>query len=165
MTQSQKRALDAVQNMIEVKTDELFAHNIMILIFGILNVEPDIDKDMAIPINPNDVTGNDNLQINIPNIPGVQIGFPGEITHPEPYPFPPQVWYRQETEPIQPTAQELRYATEVTCTGDKNSIVSVSNTADARYNGDKNCITSRDVSDCITYTGNFRDEQTSFNDK
>ena len=147
MTQSQKRALDAVQNMIKAKTDEVFARDIMILIFGILNVEHDMYKDTTISINPNDVTGNDNLQINIPNIPGVQIGFPGEITHPEPCPFPPQVWYEQETEPRQPTAQELRYATEVSCTGDKNGIVYTTNTADVQYNGD------------------FRDEQTSFNDK
>jgi hypothetical protein len=144
MTQSQKRALDAVQNMIEVKTDEVFAHNIMTLIFGILNVEHDMDKDVTIPINPG--TGNDGLQINIPNIPGVQI-FPGEISHPEPAPWEQRVWYNQEKEPIQPTAQELRYATEVSCTGDKNGVVCTTNTADVRYNGD------------------FRDEQTSFNDK
>lgn len=72
---------------------------------------------------------------------------PGDIAHPEPCPFPPRVWYNQGTEPIQPTEQELRYATEVSCTGDKNGIVCVTNTADVQYNGD------------------FRDVQTSFNDK
>lgn len=158
MTQSQKRALDAVQNMIEVKTDEVFAHNIMILIFGILNVEHDMDKDTTIPISPN--WGNDKLQVpdwlkNMPTPPFVPkdishpdpCPFPGEISHPEPRPWEPRVWYNQETEPKQPTAQELRYATEVSCTGDKNGIVCVTNTADVQYNGD------------------FRDEQTSFNDK
>lgn len=165
MTQSQKRALDAVQNMIEVKTDEVFAHNIMILIFGILNVEHDMDKDTTIPISPN--WGNDKLQVpdwikTMSTPPFV----PRDISHPEPCPFPPQVWYEQETEPIQPTARELRYATEVSCTGDKDGIVCVTNTADVRYTGDKNCITTtRNVSDCITYTGDFRDGQTSFNDK
>ena len=159
MTQSQKRALDAVQNMIEVKTDEVFAHNIMILIFGILNVEHDMDKDTTIPISPN--WGNDKLQVpdwlkNMPTPPFVPrdishpdpCPFPGEIIHPEPAPFPPQVWYKQETEPIQTNKQEdVRYVTEVTYIGDKNGIISVNNTADVRYNGD------------------FRDEQTSLNDK
>ena len=99
-------------------------------------------------INPDN--GNNRIQINIPDwgkpapIPPF---VPGDIVHPEPCPYPPQVWYNQETEPIQPTAQELRYATEVSCTGDKNCIVCTTNTADVRYNGD------------------FRDEQTSFNDK
>lgn len=158
MTQSQKRALDAVQNMIEVKTDEVFARDIMILIFGILNVDcrvehteltttdiTDIEGGSTIPINPNN--GNDRIQINIPNIPGVQI-FPGEITHPEPRPWEPRVWYNQEPEPIQTNKQkDVRYVTEVTYTGDKNGIVCTTNTADVQYNGD------------------FRDEQTSFNDK
>ena len=55
-------------------------------------------------------------------------------------PFPPQVWYNQEPEP-----EPIK--TEVSCTGDKNGIVYTTNTADIRYNGD------------------FRDVQTSFNDK
>lgn len=159
MTQSQKRALDAVQNMIEVKTDEVFAHNIMILIFGILNVEHDMDKDTTVPVSPN--WGNDKLQVpdwlkSIPTPPFVPkdishpdpCPFPGEISHPEPAPWEPRVWYNQEPEPIQTNKQEdVRYVTEVTYTGDKNGIISVNNTADVRYNGD------------------FGDEQTSFNDK
>ena len=139
MTQSQKRALDAVQNMIEVKTDEFFAHNIMILIFGILNVEHDMIRDTTIPINPND--GNDRIHIDVPDWPPQTPPF-------NPNPFPPQVWYNQEPEPIQTDAREdVRYATEITCTGDKNGIVCTTNTADVQYNGD------------------FRDGQISFNDK
>lgn len=161
MTQSQKRALDAVQNMIEVKTDEVFAHNIMILIFGILNVEYDMHKDTAIPINPD--RGNDGIQITIPDwmksMPTPPFvpkdishpdpcPFPGEISHPEPRPWEPRVWYNQEPEPIQTDAQpDIRYATSVSCTGDKNCITTTYNPNDAQY------------------TGDFRDEQTSFNDK
>ena len=129
MTQSQKRALDAVQNMIEVKTDETFAHNIMILIFGILNVEHDMYKDTSIPINPNN--GNDRIHIDIPDW-VKELPTPPFSPH---TPFPPQVWYDRET------------TTEVSCTGDKNGIVYTANTTDVQYNGD------------------FRDEQTSFNDK
>ena len=142
MTQSQKRALDAVQNMIEVKTDETFAHNIMILIFGILNVEHDMNRDMPLPLNPND--GNDGIQINIP------VWITEEQTPPfsQHTPFPLQVWYNQEPEPIQTDVREdVRYVTEVSCTGDKNGIVCTTNTADVQYNGD------------------FRDGQISFNDK
>jgi hypothetical protein len=159
MTQSQKRALDAVQNMIEVKTDEVFAHNIMILIFGILNVEYDMDKDTTIPISPN--WDNDKLQVpdwlkTMPTPPFVPrdishpdpCPFPGEISHPEPAPWEQRVWYNNEPEPIQTNKQEdVRYVTEITCTGDKNGIVCTTNTADVQYNGD------------------FREEQTSFNDK
>ena len=140
MTQSQKRALDAVQNMIEVKTDETFAHNIMILIFGILNVEHDMNRDIPLPVNPNN--GNDRL-----NIPDCIKELPTPPFSPH-TPFPPQVWYNQEPEPIQTDAREdVRYATEVTCVGDKNCIVCTTNTADVQYNGD------------------FRDGQISFNDK
>ena len=128
MTQSQKRALDAVQNMIEVKTDEVFAHNIMILIFGILNIEHDMDKDTSIPIIPDN--GNDKLQVPewIKNVPT-----PPFSPHD---PFPPKVWYNQEPE-----------LTKIDCTDNKNGIVYISNNTDTRY------------------TGDFRDGQTSFNDK
>ena len=172
ITLAQREALDVVKDMIDRSNTNVpeFGTKVMTLILGILNVDcrvehtiTQIDGDKITPIiNPD--SGNDRIQINIPNIPGVQI-FPGEISHPEPAPYPPQVWYNQETEPIQPTARELRYATEVSCTGDKDGIVYTTNTADARYNGDKDCITTRDVSDCTTYTGDFRDVQTSFNDK
>ena len=50
---------------------------------------------------------------------------------------PPQVWYTQEPEPIQTDAREdVRYVTEITCTGDKNGIVHTTNTADVQYNGE-----------------------------
>jgi hypothetical protein len=182
ITLAQREALDVVKDMIDKSNTNVpeYGTKIMTLILGILNIDcrvehtiTQIDGDKITPIIPDNgigSTGNDRLQINIPNIPGVQI-FPGEISHPEPCPYPPQVWYNQETEPIQPTAQELRYATEVSCAGDKNGIVYTSNTADVRYNGDKNCITTtRNPNDCVTYTGtgdtgDFMYGQTSFNDK
>lgn len=154
ITLAQREALDVVKDMIDRSNTNVpdYGTKIITLILGILNVDcrvehtiTQIDEDKITPIiNPN--SGNDRIQINIPNIPGMQI-FPGEISHPEPCPFPPRVWYEQETEPIQPTAQKLRYATEVSCTGDKNGIVCTTNTADVRYNGD------------------FIDEQTSLNNK
>lgn len=153
ITLAQREALDVVKDMIDRANTSVpeFGTKVMTLILGILNIDcrvehtiTQIDGDKITPIIPDN--GNDRIQINIPNIPGVQI-FPGEISHPEPAPWEPRVWYEQETEPIQPTARELRYATEVSCTGDKNGIVCVTNTADVQYNGD------------------FRDAQTSFNDK
>jgi hypothetical protein len=174
ITLAQREALDVVKDMIDKSNPDVpeYGTKIMTLILGILNIDcrvehtiTQIDGDKIAPIiTPG--TGNDRLQINIPNIPGVQI-FPGEISHPEPAPYPPQVWYNQEPEPIQTNKQEdINYVTEVTHTGDKNGIVYVSNTADVRYNGDKNCVTTtRNPNDCVTYTGDFSDEQTSFNDK
>jgi hypothetical protein len=153
ITKAQKNALEVIKRMIDCSNTNVpdYGTKILTLIFGILDLDytyddqiTDLEGDKVLPIDPNN--GNDKIQINIPNIPGVQI-FPGEISHPEPCPFPPQVWYEQETEPIQPTARELRYATEVSYTGDKNGIVCTTNTADVQYNGD------------------FRDEQTSLNDK
>ena len=157
ITLAQREALDVVKDMIDRSNTNVpeFGTKIITLILGILNVDVNetVTEDLGLTatldkitpiINPD--SGSDRLQINISNIPGVQI-FPGEISHPEPAPYPPQVWYNQETEPIQPTARELRYATEVSCTGDKDGIVCVTNTADVQYNGD------------------FRDVQTSFNDK
>lgn len=154
ITLAQREALDVVKDMIDKSNPDVPEHGtkIMTLILGILNIDcrvehtiTQIDSDKITPIiNPD--SGNDRMQINIPNLPGVQI-FPGEISHPEPAPWEQRVWYNQEKEPIQPTAQELRHATEVSCTGDKNGIVYTTNTADVQYNGD------------------FRDVQTSFNDK
>lgn len=141
ISNSQERALNAVEDLIKGQTSELFSHNIMILIYGIRNVE--LKKDLtAIPINPDN--GNDRIQINIPNwvksVPTPPFT-PGDYQ-------PPQVWYNNEPEPIQTIAQpDVRYVTETSCTGDKNGIVHTTNTNDVQYNGD------------------FRDEQTSFNDK
>ena len=151
ITLAQREALDVVKDMIDKSNPDVpeFGTKVMTLILGILNVDcrvehtiTQIDGDKITPIiNPD--SGNDRIQITIPD------WIREKQTPPfSPHdPFPPQVWYNQETEPIQPTAQELRYATEVSCTGDKNCIVCTTNTADVRYNGD------------------FRDEQTSFNDK
>lgn len=166
---AQLRALDVVVDMIDRLTSNgddnrpKFGRNIMDLILGILNVDvnetvtedlgltatldkhPSIDLGNGEPIKTitND---NDRLQINIPNIPGVQI-FPTDVPR-EPAPWEPRVWYNQEPKPIQTDARDdVRYVTEVSCTGDKNGIVYTTNTADVQYNGD------------------FRDVQTSFNDK
>ena len=157
ITLAQREALDVIKDMIDRSNISVpeYGTKIMTLILGILNVDcrvehtitdiTDIEGDKTLPINPNN--GNDRIHINIPNIPGVQV-FPGDIVIPDPHPFPPQVWYNQEPEPIQTDAREdVRYVTEVSCTGDKNGIVYTSNTAD------------------VQYTGDFRDIQTSFNDK
>lgn len=162
ITLAQRKALDVVKDMIDRSNTDVpeFGTKVMTLILGILNVDvnetvtedlgltatlvkhPSIDLGNGEPIKTitND---NDELQITIPD------WIREKQTPPfSPHtPFPPQVWYAQETEPIQPTAWELRYTTEVSCTGDKNDIVYVPNTADVQYNGD------------------FRDVQTSFNDK
>jgi hypothetical protein len=155
ITLAQREALNVVKDMIDKSNTDVpdYGTKIITLILGILNVDcrvehtiTQIDGDKIAPIiNPD--SGNDRLQINIPNLPGVQI-FPGEISHPEPAPWEQRVWYNQEPEPIQTDARDdVRYVTEVSCTGDKNGMVYVSNTADVQYNGD------------------FRDAQTSFNDK
>ena len=152
ITLAQREALDVVKDMIDKSNTNVpeYGTKIMTLIFGILNVDcrvehtiTQIDGDKLTPIIiPND--GNDKLQINIPDIPDwlkkmpTPPFVPGDKTS-EPAPWEPRVWYNQETEPI--------YQTEVSCTGDKNGIVYTTNTADVRYNGD------------------FRDVQTSFNDK
>lgn len=153
ITLAQREALDVVKDMIDKSNTDVpdYGTKIMTLILGILNVDcrvehastdiTDIDGGSTLPINPDN--GNGKINLDMPD-------WIREIPTPpfSPHtPFPPQVWYEQETEPIQPTARELRYATEVSCTGDKTGIISVTNTADVRYNGD------------------FSDEQTSFNDK
>jgi hypothetical protein len=157
ITLAQREALDVVKDMIDKSNPDVpeFGTKILTLILGILNVDcrvehtiTQIDGDKITPIiNPD--SGNDRIQINIPDwiktMPTPPF-IPGDKTS-EPAPWEPRVWYNQETEPIQPTAQELRYATEVSCTSDKNGIVCTTNTADIQYNGD------------------FRDVQTSFNDK
>ena len=155
ITLAQREALDVVKDMIDRSNTSVpeYGTKILTLILGILNVDcrvehtiTQIDGDKITPTIPDNGTGNDRIQINIPNIPGVQI-FPGDRT-PEPAPWEPRVWYNQEPAPIQTDALEnVIYTTEVSCTGDKNSIVYTTNIADARYNGD------------------FRDVQTSFNDK
>lgn len=153
ITLAQREALDVVKDMIDKSNTDVpdYGTKIITLILGILNVDcrvehastdiTDIDGSSTLPINPDN--GNGKINLDIPD------WIREKQTPPfSPHtPFPPQVWYEQETEPIQPTARELRYATEVSCTGDKTGIISVTNTADVRYNGD------------------FSDEQTSLNNK
>lgn len=154
ITLAQREALDVVKDMIDRSNTDVpdYGTKIMTLILGILNVDcrvehastdiTDIDGGSTLPINPDNGNGKINLDIpdwvkNMPTSPVV----------PEDY-RPVQVWYNYEAEPIQTDAREdIIYAAEISCTGDKNSIISVTNTADVKYNGD------------------FRDEQTSFNDK
>lgn len=151
ITLAQREALGVVKDMIDRSNTNVpdYGAKIMSLILGILNIDyrvestiTRIDEDKSTPINPNN--GNDRIHIDIPDW-VKDLPTPPFSPH---TPFPPQVWYKQEPEPIQTNVpEEVRYATEVTCTGDKNGIVCTTNTANVRYNGD------------------FRDEQTSFNDK
>jgi hypothetical protein len=154
ITKAQKYALEVIRGMIDRSNTNVpdYGTKILALIFGILDVDytyddqiTDLEGDKVLPINPNN--GNDKIQIDVPDwmktVPTIPLPpfTPGDYQ-------PPQVWYNQEPEPIQTNKQEDRkYVTEITYTGDKNGIVYVSNTADVRYDGD------------------FRDEQTSFNDK
>jgi hypothetical protein len=158
ITKAQKYALEVIRGMIDRSNTNVpdYGTKILALIFGILDVDytyddqiTDLEGDKVLPINPNN--GNDKIQIDVPDwirkMPTPPF-VPGDVTYPNQPPFPPQVWYNQEPEPIQTNKQEDRkYVTEVTYTGDKNGIVYTSNTADVRYNGD------------------FRDEQTSLKDK
>lgn len=158
ITLAQREALDVVKDMIDRSNTNVpeYGTKVMTLILGILNIDyrvestiTQIDSDKTTPIIPDN--GNDKINIGVPNWPDwikpTPPFIPGDKTS-EPAPWEPRVWYNQEPEPIQTNVPEdVRYATEVSCTGDKNCIVCTTNTADVRYNGD------------------FRDEQTSFNDK
>lgn len=143
ISNSQERALNVVEDLIKGQTSELFSHNIMILIYGILNVE--LKKDLtAIPINPDN--DNDRIQINIPDwvksVPTPPFT-PGDYQ-------PPQVWYNTtenpprmftEKEKLTPICQTSEFVTTI---GAEDPVV------------------------ITTVTGtktDFRDEQTSFNDK
>lgn len=129
ITKAQREALEVVMKLTD-STDPNKKEYILTLIYGILNLELEEDKT-TLTIDPND--GNDKIHINIPDwskstpIPPFT---PGDYQ-------PPQVWYNHETEPIQTDMQKnVNYATEVTCTGDKNCIVHTTNTNDVRYNGE-----------------------------
>lgn len=146
ITLAQREALDVVKDMIDKSNTSVpdYGTKILTLILGILNIDcrvehtttdiiniTDIEGGKTLPINPEDGNGKINLDVpewikNLPTPPFV----PKDISHPDPYPpcpFPPNVWYNHEPEPIQTNAQE-----------------------DVRFE---------------TYTGDFRDGQTSFNDK
>lgn len=144
ITKAQKDALDVVMKLTD-SNDPNKKEYILTLICGILNLELEEDES----ITPT-ITDNPNNTLPIDYVDPLRIiqspPTPPDVPHYPP--FPPQVWYTQEPKPIQTDAREdVRYATEVTCTEDKN------------------CITTVHNSDCITYTGDFRDGQTSFNDK
>lgn len=152
ITLAQREALDVVKDMIDKSNTSVpdYGEKIMTLIFGILNVdcrvEPvtpsitaDPDKpDNALPIDYEGLRdGNDRLIVpdwikTMPTPPFV----PGD-TYPPQFPFPPQVWYEHKPKTLQTDAREdVRYATTVTCTGDKNCVT-----------------TTRNPNDCVTYTG------------
>lgn len=132
ITKAQKDALDVVMKLMDSDNPNKREY-ILTLICGILNIELEDDTSIitTIPINPNN--GNDKMHINIPDW-----GKPTPIPPFTPGDYqPPQVWYNHEPEPIQTDARDVtKYATEVTCTGDKNGIVCTTNTADVRYNGE-----------------------------
>ena len=154
ITLAQREALDVIKDMIDRSNTDIpeYGTKILTLILGILNIDcraehtiTDItdNPDNTLPIDYEGLK-DDNIKINIPDwIKGKQT--PPFSPH---VPFPPQVWYTQEPEPIQTDAREdVRYTTTVTCTGDKNCITTTYNPGD------------------VQYTGDFRDAQTSFNDK
>ena len=157
ITLAQREALDVVKDMIDKSNTNVpeYGTKILTLILGILNIDARVEhtntditdngvgKPIPIDLVPND--GNDKININIPDL---IKNVPSEPLDAVPITWPPQVWYNQEQEPIQTDAREVvRYATEVTCTGDKN------------------CVTTTYNPNEVQYTMDFRDMQTSFNDK
>lgn len=153
ITLAQREALNVVKDMLDKSNTNVpeYGTKILTLILGILNIDckvehtstdiTDLGGGKPIPININE--GNDKLQVPewIKNLPT-----PPFSPH---TPYPGQVWYNQEPEPINVYKQEERmYTTEVSCTGNQNCIT-----------------TTHNPNDCVTYTGDFRDAQTSFNDK
>ena len=154
ITLAQREALDVVKDMIDRSNTNVpdYGTKIMSLILGILNIDCRVEHTVpTITDNPDNTLPIDygglregNERINMSDW-VKELPTPPFSPH---TPFPPQVWYNQEPEPIQTnTPEDVRYTTEVSCTGDKNGIVYTTNTADVQYNGD------------------FRDVQTSFNDK
>lgn len=154
ITLAQREALDVVKDMIDKSNTSVpdYGTKIITLILGILNVDCRVEHiaptitdnpDNTLPIDYEGLCdGNDKI-----NIPDWIKTMPTPPFSPH-TPFPPQVWYEQKPKTIQTDAREdVRYITEVTHTGDKNGIVYTTNTTDVKYNGD------------------FRDAQTSFNDK
>ena len=154
ITLAQREALDVVKDMIDKSNTNVpeYGTKIMTLILGILNIDcrvehntidiTDIEGDKTLPINPNN--GNDRLQINLPNWPPQTPPFSPHA------PYPEQIWYDKDPGAIKIDAhehQDVRYATSISCTGDKN------------------CITTTYNPNEVQYTGDFRDTQTSFNDK
>jgi hypothetical protein len=158
ITLAQREALDVVKDMLDKSNTNVpeYGTKIMTLILGILNIDcrvehttiditdiTDTGGGKGLPINPEDGNGKINLDIPewIKNLPT------GPFSPHTPYPG--QIWCNQEPEPIQTNVnEERRYVTSVSCTGNQNCIT-----------------TTRNTDDCVSYTGDFRDAQTSFNDK
>lgn len=155
ITLAQREALDVVKDMIDKSNTNVpdYGTKILTLILGILNIDcrvectstdiTDLGGGKPIPININE--SNDKLQIPdwIKNVPT-----PPFSPH---TPYPEQIWYDKDPGAIKVDAhkqEDVRYATSITCTENKNCIT-----------------TTRNSNDCVTYTGDFRDMQTSFNDK
>lgn len=156
ITLAQREALDVVKDMFDKSNTNVheYGTKILTLILGILNIDcrvehttidiTDTGGGKGLPINPEDGNGKINLDVPewIKNLPTGPFS-PND-------PFPPKVWYNQEPDgAIKTNAhEERRYATSVSCTGNQNCIT-----------------TTRNTDDCVSYTGDFRDVQTSFNDK
>ena len=128
ITKAQKDALEIVMKLTD-SNDPNKKEYILTLICGILNLE--LEEDKTITINPNN--GNDRIHIDMPDW-IKDMPTPPFSPH---TPFPPQVWYNHEPEPIQTDVNEyVRYVTETTYTGDKNCIIHTTNTNDVQYNGE-----------------------------
>ena len=157
ITLAQREALDVVKDMIDKSNTNVpeYGTKILTLILGILNIDcrvehtstdiTDFEGGKTISINPN--IGNDKIHIDIPdwikNVPT-----PPFSPH---TPYPEQIWYDKDPGAIRIDAhaqQDVRYNGSISCTEDPGCIT-----------------TARNPNDCVTYTGDFRDTQTSFNDK
>ena len=158
ISNSQRRALDAIKNMIEVQTSDLFAHNVMVLIRGILDIEED---------EVSSIKSNDELDLTLKEL-NEKMGGVLPVGIPQPnqlgeYPWrnPPtiDVWYKSETgnppkylteqEKLTPICQTSEYVTTISTTDDP--IVTTTNES---LESTEKCRKS-----------DFRDVQTSFNDK
>lgn len=158
ISNSQRRALDAIKNMIEVQTSDLFAHNVMVIIRGIL----DIEEDEITPLKSNDELDLTLKELN-EKMGGVLPIGPCQPNKLGEYPWgnPPtiDVWYKSDTgnppkylteeEKLTPLAQTSEYIAVIGATD--GPIVTTTN---ATLESTENCRGT-----------DFRDGQTSFNDK
>ena len=161
ISNSQRRALDAIKNMIEVQTSDLFAHNVMVLIRGIL----DIEEDEISSIKSNDELGLTLKELNekMGGVLPIELPRPNQLGE---YPWrnPPtiDVWYKSETgnppkylteqEKLTPVCQTSEYVTTISAT-DGPIVTTTTNTT----------IEAEPMVNCEKT--DFRDVQTSFNDK
>ena len=155
ITHAQARALEVITQELD-KVAPGRGKDYMDVILGVLNVEMPMKVEYEIYTGIGDdtpVAHNEPVVISTPDIyqpignEDLQTHTTGDPIYPH-TPFPQKVWYNQEPEPIQTDARDdVRYVTEVSCTGNKN------------------CITTTYAPAVVQYTGDFRDVQTSFNDK